>query len=94
MNPVVHFEMPFDDRQRMAKFYEPAFGWTTQAMGPEMGDYVVALATAPLSAQTRRIYSSRVRQYLAWLAAAEVDGDPLGTTDGRGSHGCDEPCPD
>ncbi len=48
-----------------------------------IGDYVRALATAPLSAQTRRTYASRVRQYLAWLAAGEVDGDPLGTTDGR-----------
>src|SRR6266851_746201 len=48
-----------------------------------IGDYVQALGTAPLSAQTRRTYASRVRQYLAWLAAGEADGDPLGTTDGR-----------
>jgi uncharacterized protein len=27
MNPVVHFEMPYDDPQRVAKFYEQAFGW-------------------------------------------------------------------
>jgi site-specific recombinase XerD len=45
--------------------------------------YVVALASAPLSAQSRRTYSSKVRQYLAWLAGAEVDADPLGTADGR-----------
>src|SRR5262245_5236287 len=24
MNPVVHFEMPYEDRKRMAKFYESA----------------------------------------------------------------------
>ena len=42
MNPVVHFEMPYDDRQRMAAFYETAFGWKTQALGPEMGHYVLA----------------------------------------------------
>ncbi|MDQ6614711.1 MAG: site-specific integrase [Actinomycetota bacterium] len=48
-----------------------------------LDDYLRALATAPLSAQTRRTYTSRVRQYLAWLAGAEVDADPLGTTDGR-----------
>jgi hypothetical protein len=27
MDPVVHFEMPYDNRERMAKFYESAFGW-------------------------------------------------------------------
>ena len=26
----------------MVKFYETAFGWKTQQMGPEMGNYVVA----------------------------------------------------
>jgi len=47
--------------------------------------YVIALATAPLAAQTRRTYASKVRQYLAWLASAETDGDPINTRDGRGS---------
>jgi len=42
MNPVVHFEMPYDDRLRMARFYENAFGWRTQALGEEMGNYVLA----------------------------------------------------
>jgi uncharacterized protein len=45
MNPVVHFEMPYDDAARMARFYEAAFGWKTQALGEEMGGYVTA-ATA------------------------------------------------
>ncbi len=45
MNPVVHFEMPFDDRARMARFYQSAFGWQTQMLGPDMGDYVVATTT-------------------------------------------------
>jgi predicted enzyme related to lactoylglutathione lyase len=45
MNPVVHFEMPYDDRERMAAFYERAFGWQLQAQGAEMGDYVVATTT-------------------------------------------------
>ena len=35
MNPVVHFEMPYDDRARMARFYETAFGWKTQSLGEE-----------------------------------------------------------
>jgi predicted enzyme related to lactoylglutathione lyase len=45
MNPVVHFEMPYDNRQRMATFYQSAFGWQTQMLGPEMGNYVVAHTT-------------------------------------------------
>ncbi len=45
MNPVVHFEMPAENRERMAKFYTAAFGWQTQMMGPEMGDYVVVTTT-------------------------------------------------
>src|SRR6266536_1535500 len=39
--------------------------------------YAAALAHAPLSDQTRRTYASKVRQYLAWLQTAVVDGDPL-----------------
>ena len=45
MNPVVHFEMPYDDRARMAKFYTKAFGWEMQQFGAEMGDYCVATTT-------------------------------------------------
>ncbi|MBK9986889.1 MAG: VOC family protein [Betaproteobacteria bacterium] len=45
MNPVVHFEMPYDNRQRMAAFYQSAFGWQTQMLGEEMGHYVVAHTT-------------------------------------------------
>lgn len=46
MNPVVHFEMPYDDAQRMSSFYAGAFGWQPQALGAAMGDYVLAV-TAP-----------------------------------------------
>ena len=41
MNPVVHFEMPYEDSKRMADFYTNAFGWKAQILGPEMGEYVV-----------------------------------------------------
>jgi predicted enzyme related to lactoylglutathione lyase len=41
MCPVVHFEMPAEDRNRMAAFYQKAFGWKVQMLGPEMGDYVL-----------------------------------------------------
>ena len=43
MNPVVHFELPADDRNRMVKFYTQAFGWQTNQLGPEMGNYVVVM---------------------------------------------------
>jgi len=45
MNPVVHFEMPYDNQLRMAKFYESAFGWQMQLLGEDMGNYVVATTT-------------------------------------------------
>lgn len=45
MHPVVHFEMPYDNRDRMATFYESAFGWQTQRLGEDMGNYVLAMTT-------------------------------------------------
>jgi len=45
MNPVVHFEMPAEDRTRMAEFYTNVFGWKTQTFGPEMGNYVTVDTT-------------------------------------------------
>jgi len=45
MNPVVHFEMGYFDRERMKKFYQTAFDWQLQQMGPEMGNYVLAYTT-------------------------------------------------
>jgi site-specific recombinase XerD len=48
-----------------------------------LDDYTEALRSAPLSDQTRRTYASKVRQFLAWLASAGLDGDPLASADGR-----------
>ncbi len=48
-----------------------------------LDSYVDALASAPLADQTRRTYASKVRQYLAWLAVADTDGDALNSADGR-----------
>jgi uncharacterized protein len=45
MSSVVHFEMPYDDRERMAKFYQDAFAWQTRMLGEEMGNYVLATTT-------------------------------------------------
>ncbi|MDD5068196.1 MAG: VOC family protein [Candidatus Pacebacteria bacterium] len=45
INPVVHFEMGYNDRERMKKFYQTVFDWKLQQMGPEMGGYIVAQTT-------------------------------------------------
>ena len=51
------------------------------ALGAELeavhADYATSLRSAPVDDDTRRAYASRVRQYLAWLATAAVEGDPL-----------------
>lgn len=47
MNPVVHFEMAAKDKSRMRKFYETAFGWQTEQLGKEMGEYVVVTTIEP-----------------------------------------------
>ena len=41
-NPVVHFEMPYQDADRVAKFYEQAFGWSMNNLGEQMGNYITA----------------------------------------------------
>jgi uncharacterized protein len=45
MKPVVHFEMPYDDKVRVARFYQEAFDWRMQSLGEEMGHYVLATTT-------------------------------------------------
>jgi len=45
MDPVTHFEMPADDKNRMRKFYETVFGWKTKQLGQDMGEYVLVTTT-------------------------------------------------
>lgn len=45
MNSVVHFEIPAEDRKRIANFYTKVFGWKTQQLGEDMGNYVLATTT-------------------------------------------------
>jgi uncharacterized protein len=52
-DPVVHFEMPAEDRNRMAKFYTNAFGWKTQMLGEEMNNYVLATTTTDVDDKGR-----------------------------------------
>lgn len=53
MYPVVHFEMPYENRERMAEFYHKAFGWHCNLLGPEMGEYVVVM-TSEEDPETKR----------------------------------------
>lgn len=45
MNPVIHFELSYEDKNRMTDFYKNAFSWQANMLGPEMGDYVVVMTT-------------------------------------------------
>lgn len=45
MDPVVHFEMPYENHERLVKFYGETFGWTMRKWGEDMGDYVTAATT-------------------------------------------------
>jgi uncharacterized protein len=44
-NPVVHFEMPYKDSDRLSKFYSQSFGWQMNKLTGEMGNYVLAGTT-------------------------------------------------
>jgi predicted enzyme related to lactoylglutathione lyase len=46
MDPVVHFEMPYEAADRVAKFYQAVFGWKMRNMGEQMGGYVLATTAA------------------------------------------------
>ena len=52
MNPVVHFEMPYEDKERVSDFYATTFGWKTNFLGPSMGDYIV-VDTAEVDDKTK-----------------------------------------
>jgi len=52
-------------------------GITAENTTAALHAYRMALAAAPLSAETRRTYLSKVRGYLAWLAVTDLDGAPL-----------------
>lgn len=75
MNPVVHFEMGYKDKNRMVKFYETVFGWKTQDMGPQMGDYVLATTT-----KTDKDGMVQTPGNINGGFFPKVDSDPLATS--------------
>jgi hypothetical protein len=54
MDSVVHFEMPYENRERMARFYQSAFGWQTRMLGADMGEYVLAVTAESTEAGPTR----------------------------------------
>jgi predicted enzyme related to lactoylglutathione lyase len=52
MDPIIHFEIPAQDMERIGKFYESAFGWQTTELGPEADNFVLAF-TVETDAETR-----------------------------------------
>ena len=46
MDPVVHFEMPYESADRLVKFYQAVFGWKMKLTGEQMGNYVLAVTAA------------------------------------------------
>ncbi len=45
MDGVVHFEIPAEDTERAKRFYSSIFGWQLQQLGPEFGNYIMAVTT-------------------------------------------------
>lgn len=42
MNPVVHFEIPYKNADRISLFYASVFGWELTNLGPQSGNYILA----------------------------------------------------
>ena len=42
MNPVVHFELPYEDANRIAEFYHTVFHWKLTPLGKDFGNYILA----------------------------------------------------
>jgi predicted enzyme related to lactoylglutathione lyase len=42
MNPVVHFELPYQDEKRISTFYQSVFGWELTHLGENSGNYILA----------------------------------------------------
>jgi len=52
MNPVVHFEMPYKNKKRLAKFYTDTFGWKMNYLEKNMMGYIHA-TTSPKDKNNR-----------------------------------------
>ena len=45
MNPVIHFELPYENAERISKFYKSVFSWKLINLGEQSGNYILATTT-------------------------------------------------
>jgi hypothetical protein len=69
MDSVVHFEMPYDDRERMAKFYRDAFGWQTRNAWGGVRSSCLLRLTHPSALRSHK----KLAGFLVRLASGLVD---------------------
>lgn len=67
--PVVHFEMPYKDADRVSGFYSKVFGWEMQQLGSEMNNYILAGTT-----ETENMQSTKPGEINGGLFPAEEGG--------------------
>ena len=53
MDPVIHFQMPAENKKRAAEFYSSVFGWQLKELGDQYGGYMTA-DTTPVDKKTMR----------------------------------------
>lgn len=53
-SPVVHFEMPYKDSERVSEFYSKVFGWEMTQLGSVMNDYILAGTTETKDMQSTK----------------------------------------
>ncbi len=68
MNPVVHFEMPAEDRSRMRKFYESTFG----GFYPKRDDWPAQYPSVVIAVDDIRGSRKKVEE-----AGGKVLGEPM-----------------
>ena len=101
MNPVVHFEMPYRECERAARFYTQAFGWRVQMLGEDMGNYLLVTTAitdvklgAPAGAINGGLFSVKPdwpAQYPAIVIAVEELSAAMERVSNAGGHILGEP---
>ena len=84
MDAVVHFEMPYDDAERVAAFYSSAFGWDTKALGAvmtELKQRFPKVSTAAILAEPNTSYDVLVHVMDRVRAGRQVQGPKVVNVD-------------
>lgn len=54
MDAVVHFEMPYENTDRLIEFYSQVFSWQMQKQGQEMGEETRVASTVSFASHRCR----------------------------------------